>query len=254
MRKVLFITSLLFAIAFGTIQAQHISVNININSQPAWGPVGYDYARYYYFPDIDCYYDIEASLFYYMNGRHWVSARYLPMNYHRYDLYRIYKVVLNDYQPWRYYNNHRRTYARYRGNHSQVVIHKSNDRRYHQSRSNRRDWVSPEHRSNRKQNDYNNRNNQDNNRRYSDKNQSRQNSRNNKDYKKESNRQYNNRNNQVKPNSSNERNKNTPPRQQNNRVQSSKESRSNYNSSLRLTNNSSRSNKATTNSRGSGRS
>ena len=33
-----------------------VGVNINIGSQPEWGPRGYDYVEYYYLPDIEMYY------------------------------------------------------------------------------------------------------------------------------------------------------------------------------------------------------
>ena len=42
----------------GSTQAQ-VSVRLNIGTPPQWGPVGYDNARYYYLPDIECYYDIN---------------------------------------------------------------------------------------------------------------------------------------------------------------------------------------------------
>lgn len=45
--------------AVSGVNAQiRISINANIVSQPVWGPTGYDYARYYYLPDIDAYYSI----------------------------------------------------------------------------------------------------------------------------------------------------------------------------------------------------
>lgn len=170
MKRIILLSALFISLSiFNNISAQHISVNININSQPAWGPVGYDYARFYYFPDIDCYYDVNMSLFYFLDRGHWVSARYLPYAYHNYNLYRIYKVVINDHNPWRYHHNHRKSYAKYRGNHSQVVIYSSRDKRYNKSRKNRVEWLAPEHRSNNRSNYArgNSRNNNNRNQNYS---------------------------------------------------------------------------------------
>ncbi len=143
-----------------TAEAQSINISINIGRQPAWGPVGYDYAGYYYFPDIDIYYDVNAGLFHYFDRGGWIAARYLPYAYSHYDLYGLYKVVLNVNQPWRYHNIHRRDYARYRGHHKQVVIRDSRDHRYHSSRNNRVAWHSGN-----KNSQYNNKGNRDNNRR-----------------------------------------------------------------------------------------
>lgn len=125
-----------------TIEAQNINISINIGRQPAWGPVGYDYVGYYYFPDIDCYFDVNLGMFYYFNRGRWISARYLPPAYRHYDLYGIHKVVLNVRDPWRYHHVHRRDYARYKGHRSQLVIRDSRDVRYRDSRNNRVAWHS----------------------------------------------------------------------------------------------------------------
>ncbi|MDR1503247.1 MAG: hypothetical protein LBT43_12430 [Prevotella sp.] len=136
---------------YSTVEAQNINISINIGRQPAWGPVGYDYVGYYYFPDIDCYYDVNVGLFYYFDRGRWISARYLPYGYRNYDLYGLYKVVLNVRDPWRYHHIHYRDYARYRGHRNQIVIRDSRDHRYHDSRNNRVTWYS----DNRKDHKYN---------------------------------------------------------------------------------------------------
>lgn len=144
MKKFLLIIGLLVSVPslYNVVQAQNISVNINIGKQPAWGPVGYDYAGYYYFPDIDCYYDVNLEMFHYMDRGRWISSRYLPYAYRSYDLYGLYKVVLNVNDPWRYHRNHYRDYAHYRGYRNQIIIRDSRDRRYDNSRNNRVSWYS----------------------------------------------------------------------------------------------------------------
>lgn len=179
-----------------SVQAQSINVNINIGRQPAWGPVGYNYADYYYFPEINCYYDVNVGMFYYVDRGYWVSARFLPYAYRNYDLYRLYKVVLNVRNPWRYNHVHYRDYGRYRGhNHRQVVIRDSWDHRYNKSRKNYVKWYSSDRYSvNRHDNRYNynrNDNRYNNNRsdnRYNSRNDDRYNNNNNKsnnNYKKQ---------------------------------------------------------------------
>jgi len=126
------------------LEAQHISVNINLDYQPAWGPYGYEYAAYYYFPDLNIYYDVDYGLFIYPSGRRWVSSAYLPKKYRKYDLYMMYKVVINDiYDPWTYNQYHRRNYAHYCNNRSQVAIYYVNDRHYHRAKQNHWAWVEP---------------------------------------------------------------------------------------------------------------
>src|SRR3569623_1606690 len=78
----------------------HLSVGINIGSQPDWGPTGYDHADYYYMPDIDSYYDVNAHQYVYFNNNVWVHSVSLPPRYANYDVYHGYKVVVNQRTPW----------------------------------------------------------------------------------------------------------------------------------------------------------
>ncbi|PXY47063.1 hypothetical protein [Flavobacterium hydrophilum] len=107
----------LFLIFANATQAQ-VSINVNIGTPPAWGPVGYSEMEYYYLPDIEAYYDVRASQFIYFGGGRWVRTTYLPRHYRNYDLYSGYKVVLNDYHgrtPYKYFDRHKVKY--YKGYH-----------------------------------------------------------------------------------------------------------------------------------------
>jgi len=107
-----------------------VRVNINIGSQPVWGPVGYDYAQYYYMPDIDAYYSIPRQQFVYFHGNRWVFASSLPPSYN-YDLYRGYKVVVNDPDPWLRADVYRERYGHYKGWYGkQTIIRDSHDAKY----------------------------------------------------------------------------------------------------------------------------
>lgn len=146
MKKILSIVALTATILLtsNNANAQNISFSINIGSQPAWGPTGYDYVDYYYFPDFNGYYDINNGMFVYFDRGRWITARYLPAIYRHFDLYNIYKVALNVHKPWLYNNRHVSYYSRYKNYRGhQVVIRDSRDKRYHTSRNNHRPW-SPE--------------------------------------------------------------------------------------------------------------
>ena len=126
-----------------TVEAQIVNVYVNIDMQPAWGPAGYNYAAFYYFPALNIYYDVHNALFYYLSGNRWLVSYYLPIRYQRYDLYTLYKVVINDYHnPWIHYRTHRRLYASYRNVRTQMPIRAMTaDRRYNIARTNTRSWV-----------------------------------------------------------------------------------------------------------------
>lgn len=111
--------------------AAQVSINVNIGSQPLWGPVGYDYVDYYYLPDIECYYHVPRRQFIYMDNARWIFSASLPSRYRGYDLYSGYKVVVNSRDPYRYFDRHRVSYSRYRHSRGQQVIRYSNDSRYY---------------------------------------------------------------------------------------------------------------------------
>jgi len=121
----------------GSIQSQ-ISVNVHIGTPPSWGPAGYNSVRYYYLPDIESYYDVQNSMFIYMSGNTWIRRAYLPARYKNYDLYRSYKVVMNDYhgnQPYTHYKEYKIKYAKgYKGK-TQHNIGVRNENNANQKRS-----------------------------------------------------------------------------------------------------------------------
>ncbi len=108
----------LFLLLAGSAQGQ-VSINVHLGTPPQWGPSGHSEARYYYLPDVESYYDVQASRFIYFNGRTWVHRTSLPARYRNYDLYNGYKVVMTDYRgnrPYSYFRSHKMKYARgYRG-------------------------------------------------------------------------------------------------------------------------------------------
>jgi hypothetical protein len=107
-----------------------VSINVNIGSQPLWGPVGYDYVDSYYLPDIESYYSVPRRQFIYLQGSRWIFSASLPSRYRGYDLYNGYKVVVSR-DGYRNFNRDRVTYSRYRNVRSQPVIRYSRDARYH---------------------------------------------------------------------------------------------------------------------------
>jgi hypothetical protein len=130
MKKQILVLAVLFScLSFG-VNAQ-VRVSINLNTQPVWGPVGYDRVDYYYIPDIESYYSVSSAQYtYYSRGR-WVTSRNLPPRYSNYDLYHGYKVVVNEPSPWMHHDRYRNEYSQYRGRHDQQVIRDSRDERYY---------------------------------------------------------------------------------------------------------------------------
>lgn len=142
-RMVLFASLVLLMGVSNVANAQNANISVNINKQPSWGPEGYETANFYFFPDLNVYFDVNSSLFYYQSGSNWISNRYLPNKYSKYDLYSLYKIVINDdSQPWSNHKNYKSKYSGYKGNKTQTSIRYSSESKYSSSKSNSVVWVN----------------------------------------------------------------------------------------------------------------
>lgn len=117
---------------FNNANAQiRLNVNVNIGSQPVWGPVGYDHVDYYYLPDVECYYYVPTRQFIYLSGSRWIFSSSLPPRFRNYDLSTGYKVVVNEPKAYLHFKTDREKYGRYRGDHSQMIIRNSDEPKYY---------------------------------------------------------------------------------------------------------------------------
>lgn len=127
MKKLLFITALVATLSSCSVglytDGYHtqLSSAINLSVQPSWGPAGYDYAPYYYFPEFDFYYDVNKAIFYYLNSGRWIAAKHLPPHF-PHDLHKYYKVVLTERNPWIHNRIHRQKYHKFKGVYTQPFI------------------------------------------------------------------------------------------------------------------------------------
>lgn len=110
----MFLTGVAIAFA-GTSNAQvKVDINMNTPNQPEWGPAGYKYAEYYYMPDIETYYSVPKKQFVYNSGNQWVFSNTLPPTHAGYNLYSGYKAVVNKPDAYKYFNEHKVKYVRYK--------------------------------------------------------------------------------------------------------------------------------------------
>lgn len=131
MRYCLVSMGALLVLCTSTMLDAQVHVQINVGSQPDWGPAGYDYVEYYYLPDIDVYYSVPQHCYYYYGDGRWIRSSRLPERYHDYDPYHSYKVVVNEREPWRHHEDHRGRYASFRDRHDQEPIRDSRGSRDH---------------------------------------------------------------------------------------------------------------------------
>jgi len=125
MKKLVYLAVLVGGLFFAKPAEAQVNVNINIGSQPLWGPVGYDYARYYYIPEINVYYDVPNRRYTYYEGRRWITRGNLPGRYRNFNFYNTYKVVVNDRNPWNHHDRYSRDYGQYAHSRNQVNLRDS---------------------------------------------------------------------------------------------------------------------------------
>jgi hypothetical protein len=149
MKRLIVFAMLGIAAISATPAKAQVSVNINIGSQPDWGPRGYDYVDYYYLPEVESYYYVPTRKFIYYSGGNWVHTRNLPHRYRNYNLHSGRKVVINGNRPYLRHHDYKKRYARnYSSNHRRVAertsYHKSNSKHYRNNdkhyRKNDKNW------------------------------------------------------------------------------------------------------------------
>jgi hypothetical protein len=82
---------------------------------PSWAPPYYQGVRYYYIPDIECYYDLSTQEFVYLDNGEWSYSQNLPSIYDGFDLGNCFTVALDYsvYQPWMHHHYYVSHYPRY---------------------------------------------------------------------------------------------------------------------------------------------
>lgn len=91
MKKILYTTAIAAIALISTAKAQ-VSIGVNIGTPapvmvapgPVWVPAGAP-SPYYYFPDINCYYDMGVGQYIYFENNRWLYSRGIPRRYEGYN-------------------------------------------------------------------------------------------------------------------------------------------------------------------------
>ena len=71
------------------------------------------HVRYYYFPNLEAYFDNLEMVYYYKVKGQWETADELPTNYGGYSIYNKVKVTITDYdgdEPYKLLSVHKKMY------------------------------------------------------------------------------------------------------------------------------------------------
>jgi len=130
MKKLFFLLALCLSVTFCETAIAQVTLRVNIDTQPIWGPVGYDHVEYYYLPDIDAYYYVPQHRYVYMESGRWISRSSLPQRYRNFDVYSSRKVVINEQKPYLRDKEYKTKYVVNNERSDQQSIRDSHDSKY----------------------------------------------------------------------------------------------------------------------------
>lgn len=82
-------------------------------STPLIDPVTKCHVRYYYFPNLEAYFDTYKSIYYFKEDGQWVTAEEIPEGYRGYSFYNNINVFITDYDddyPCQFIEVHKKKY------------------------------------------------------------------------------------------------------------------------------------------------
>jgi len=134
MRKILFLLVLCATGLLSKTSFAQVNVRFNIESQPIWGPAGYNYVEYYYLPEIETYYYVPTRKYVYFENNRWITRSYLPRRYSNYNMYNAHKVVINERSPYLRHKSNKVKYASSGAHYRQLSIRDSKEPKYNRSK------------------------------------------------------------------------------------------------------------------------
>lgn len=110
MKKLLLLIALVFLLSLQSTFAQSRTI---AKSAPLVDPVTQCALRYYYYPNLQAYFDTNSKKFFFKENGKWVTADLIPEGYGGYSVYRMLSVMIKDYDddnPTQFLNTHKKLY------------------------------------------------------------------------------------------------------------------------------------------------
>ena len=85
----------------------------NIKEVPIYNSINHCQLRYYYYPNLDAYFDTQKKIFYFKEKGDWKTAEQIPNGYRGYSMYNNYSLFITDYDDdniCQFINVHKKKY------------------------------------------------------------------------------------------------------------------------------------------------
>lgn len=110
MKKITFILVLLFTVCATFSYSQSTGAN---STKLEIDKITNCKLRYYYYPNLQAYFDLQKKVFFYKNNGKWYVSDKLPKNYGGYSLYKMNHVIITDYdedEPFKQLDIHKKIF------------------------------------------------------------------------------------------------------------------------------------------------
>lgn len=128
--KKIYLTAAFIAASFSIYQSASAQVSIHINlggSRPQAQPIIYDNAdEYYYYPDLNVYFNLASHRYMYMDGNHWLNATQMPVAYRNYNMNNMRRVSINQHDAYLQNDRHRQLYNNGRNEYARGPVNNNN--------------------------------------------------------------------------------------------------------------------------------
>ena len=100
-------------IAFFLVALSANAQSMAANTPKLTDPITNCELRYYYYPNLEAYYDIKKNIYYFKQQGEWITASEIPNGYRGYSLFNKIRVAITDYDdedPTQFIGLHKKQY------------------------------------------------------------------------------------------------------------------------------------------------
>ena len=99
------------------------------DATPLFNPETNCQLRYYYFPNLEAYFDTHKSIYYYKENGEWITAKEIPEGYRGYSIYNKSNVYITDYDddyPYQFIQIHKKKFPYINSERAKKMAHAKN--------------------------------------------------------------------------------------------------------------------------------
>ncbi len=108
-----FLAAMLFTVSYTSSAQATVNPDLSFEAQSIIDEGAIHNIRYYYYPNLQAYFDTDTGTYLYIKGNEWVEANRIPSGLRGYSLLNGQRVAITDYygnEPYNVFERHREMY------------------------------------------------------------------------------------------------------------------------------------------------